>query len=72
MLRFGRRRSAMMTMKRTWIGVALGLGAVALGSAVCAARIGAKRRRLKDEQEERIATWEGEGGAPMQGTAPAH
>jgi hypothetical protein len=61
----------MMTMKRTWIGVALGLGASR--SAVPSAPPDRRETpSLERRAEERIATWEGEGGAPMQGTAPAH
>jgi hypothetical protein len=55
----------------TWIGIAFGLAALAVGSAVCAAKIGAKRRRDKDEDAQRVATWEGEGGAPSE-PAVAH
>ena len=55
----------------TLIGIAVGVGALAVGSAVCATLIGAKRRREKDEDTQRVATWEGEGGAARE-PAAAH
>jgi hypothetical protein len=56
-------------MNRTVIGVGMGLGALALGGIVYTAVDRQRRRRAAQEQAERIATWEEEGGSLQEGAA---
>ena len=46
------------------IGVGLGLGALALGSIMYKAADQLRRRRESEELDQRLDTWEAEGGAP--------
>ena len=57
-------------MMRSWLGVGLGLGALALCGFVYRAIDRQRRRRAEQELEKRLDTWEGEGGAPLPGSMP--
>lgn len=57
-------------MTRSWLGVGLGLGALALCGFVYKAIDHQRQRRAQQELEKRLDTWEGEGGAPLPGSMP--
>ena len=57
-------------MTRSWLGVGLGLGALALFGFVYKAIDHQRQRRAQRELEQRLDTWEGEGGAPVPASMP--
>jgi hypothetical protein len=52
-------------MTRAIIGIGVGLGALALGGICYKAIDRQRRRRGQKELDQRLDTWEAEGGAPV-------
>ena len=52
-------------MTRAIIGIGVSLGALALGGICYKAIDRQRRRRGKKELDQRLETWEAEGGAPL-------
>jgi hypothetical protein len=57
-------------MTRSWFGVGLGLGVLALCGFLYKALDHQRQRRAQQELEKRLDTWEGEGGAPLPASMP--